>query len=72
MKVLERKKPTAIVKCPHCGSKLEIDSSDIFWYKEIDGGNAPCVICAVCQYSRAILYSNSRLLLSAVIGIGCR
>lgn len=31
MKVLERKeKPTAIVNCPHCGSKLEIDSSDIF------------------------------------------
>jgi len=50
MKVLERKeKPTAIVNCPHCGSKLEIDSSDIFWYKEIDGGNAPAVTCAVCH-----------------------
>lgn len=50
MKVLERKeKPTAIVNCPHCGSKLEIDSSDIFWHMEIDGGNAPGVTCAVCH-----------------------
>lgn len=50
MKVLERKeKPTAIVNCPHCGSKLEIDSSDIFWHKEIDGGTAPGVTCAVCH-----------------------
>lgn len=50
MKVLERKeKPTCIVNCPHCGSKLEIESSDIFWYKEIDGGSAPGVTCAVCH-----------------------
>ncbi len=49
MKVLERKdKPTAIVNCPHCGSTLEIESSDIFWYKAIDGVSTPYVICAVC------------------------
>ena len=50
MKVLERKgKPTAIVNCPYCGSKLEIDSSDIFWYKKNDGDRFPAVTCAVCH-----------------------
>lgn len=49
MKVLERKeKPTAIVNCPHCGSKLEIEKGDIWWHKDIDGGSSPCVTCAVC------------------------
>ena len=49
MKVLERKeKPTVIVNCPHCGSKLEIESSDIWWHKDIDGGKSPCVPCAAC------------------------
>lgn len=49
MKVLERKeKPTAIVNCPHCGSKLEIEKGDIWWHKDIDGGSSPYVTCAVC------------------------
>lgn len=45
----KKRKPTCIVNCPHCGSKLEIENSDIFWYKEIDGGSAPGVTCAVCH-----------------------
>ena len=48
MKVLERKEPTAIVNCPCCGSKLEIEKSDIcFWHAD-DRGNTPTVTCAVC------------------------
>lgn len=48
MKVLERKeRPTAIVNCPHCGSKLEIDSSDIFWHSGSSG--VAYVVCAVCH-----------------------
>jgi len=50
MKILEKKeRPTVIVNCPHCGSKLEIERSDVFWYKEIDGSNSPGVICGVCH-----------------------
>lgn len=47
MKILERKEPTAIVTCPCCGSKLEIEKSDITWCKD-DRGNTPTVMCAVC------------------------
>lgn len=50
MKVLERKeRPTTIVNCPRCGSKLEIDSNDIWWHKVIDDGESPYVTCAVCH-----------------------
>ena len=49
MKILERKKPpTLIGRCPHCGSKLEIEKSDIVWHKDIVGDNYPCVNCAAC------------------------
>lgn len=50
MKVLERIVPVAIVTCSYCGSKLEIESSDVFWHKELDGDSAPAVTCAVCHH----------------------
>lgn len=45
MKILERKEPPIIVNCPCCGSKLELEKGDIWWY----GGNSPRVTCAVCH-----------------------
>lgn len=48
MKILERKKPTVIISCPHCGSKLELEKEDIWWHRDIDGGNSPCVTCVAC------------------------
>lgn len=48
MKILERKEPSVIGLCPHCGSKLELEKGDIWWHKDIDGGKSPCVTCAVC------------------------
>lgn len=49
MKILERKeKPTAIVNCPHCGSKLELEKGDVWWHTDIDGGKSPYVTCAAC------------------------
>ena len=48
MKILERKEPTAIVNCPRCGSKLELEKGDIWWHKDIDGDSSPCVTCAAC------------------------
>lgn len=48
MKILERKEPTAIVTCPCCGSKLEIEKRDITFQHMDDRGNTPTVICAVC------------------------
>lgn len=51
MKILERKKLSVVGVCPHCGSKLELEKGDIKWYKEIDGGSSPYVICAACGKS---------------------
>lgn len=50
MKILERKeKPTAIVNCPRCGSKLEVEEGDIWWHKDVDGGYSPYITCAACS-----------------------
>ena len=50
MKILERKelKLSVIGRCPHCGSKLELEKGDVWWNSEIDGSTSPCVTCAVC------------------------
>ncbi len=50
MKILKRKDPPKLIcKCPHCGSKLEIEKGDIWFHKDIDGGSSPYVTCAVCK-----------------------
>lgn len=60
MKVLKRKeRPTAIVNCPYCGGTLEIENSDIFWYKEIDGGSVPCVTCAICHKDMMLIFMKT-------------
>ena len=49
MKILEKKEPSVIINCPHCGSKLELEKGDIWSHKDIDGGSSPFVTCAVCH-----------------------
>ena len=31
MKILERKNPSVVGICPHCGSKLELEKGDVWW-----------------------------------------
>ena len=48
MKILERKELSIVGNCPNCGSKLELEKSDLWWNHDLDGSASPWVTCIVC------------------------
>lgn len=49
MRVIQRGCPEVKVTCPHCGSLLGVEKTDIKFFRDTSGVSVPYVDCPVCE-----------------------